>query len=104
PAPAAVTPTPARIAPVGPAPVRPVAPAVAPAPVAAPAAAPAPAAPAAPRVALVVAVRVAVVGREGEIRIVPLAPGQSPPPGTATALLVPSGDEDAAVIGRLVGL
>ena len=105
---AAVTPAPARVAPVGPAPVRPVAPAIVPAPAAAPAPAPAPApvaaAPMAPRVALVVAVRVAVVGREGEIRVVPLAPGQSPPPGTAVALLVPAGDEDAAVIGRLVGL
>jgi hypothetical protein len=49
-------------------------------------------------------VRVVVVGREGELRIVPLAPGASPPPGAAVALLVPATDADALVISKLVGL
>jgi hypothetical protein len=51
-----------------------------------------------------VAVRVAVIGRAGDVRVVPLAPGAAPPPGAAVAMLVPLGDEDAATIGRLVGL
>jgi len=97
------------------------APVVAPAPVAAvvhapaPVVAPAPAttrpvtpspAPvsATPRVASVVAVRVAVTGRDGDLRLIPLAPGANPPPGAAVALLVPATDSDAAAINKLFGI
>jgi hypothetical protein len=47
---------------------------------------------------------VAVVGREGELRIIPLAPGASAPPGAAVALLMPASDGDAMAIHKLVGL
>lgn len=100
PEPATRTPAPAAT----PKPAARVAPAAAqPAPAAAqPALAAQPAAPA--RVASVVAVRVAVIGRAGDVRVVPLAAGAAPPPGAAIAMLVPLGHEDAATIGKLVGL
>ena len=49
--------------------------------------------------------RVAVLAtaHEGDVRLVPLAPGTAAPTGAATAILVPLTPEDAEAIARLFG-
>ncbi len=62
------------------------------------------AAPAAARVATVSAIRVAIFGREGDMRVLALAPNSSAPAGTVTALLVPTSDAEAAALAKLFGV
>lgn len=47
--------------------------------------------------------RVAVlpIPEEGDIRLIFLSPGEEPPPGVATALLVPPSEEDARLLAQL---
>jgi hypothetical protein len=47
--------------------------------------------------------RVAVlpIPEEGEIRLLFLSPGEEPPPGVATALLVPPTQRDAELLAKL---